>query len=311
MTFPAVEAFRGGAGLIRIVGHRGARGILPENSMLGFEFSLASDVPLLEFDVVMTADLVPIITHNHRLHSATFRGPDGRFIETETEISDMTWAEIKRFDIGKSDSQSTYGKRFPEQAQINGINVPRLQDLLEYVAQPKHIAAHLMLEIKSNPIRTQDPVYRDRLITIIADMVRNSGLGQRTLMHSFDWGLLAACQAIAPDLPVSFLTQLPEHSDAIGEESSQWVTPDFSIAPETIPQMVFDAGGRIWCPNVRDITPQMLDSARQLGLVVAVWTVNDMKDIDRMIDLGVDAIVTDYPGRVQRRLSDQGIRWMD
>ena len=69
MQFPAVEAFRGRDGVIRVVGHRGARGILPENSMLGFEFVLSSGTPLLEFDVVMTADMVPVITHNHRLHA--------------------------------------------------------------------------------------------------------------------------------------------------------------------------------------------------------------------------------------------------
>lgn len=311
MTFPAVEAFRGDRDLIRIVGHRGARGILPENSMLGFEFTLASGVTLLEFDVVMTSDMVPIITHNHRLHSATFRGPDGQFISTEPEIADMTWSEIQRFDIGKSDGQSLYGKRFPDQAQINGISVPRLSDLLDYVAQPEHSACNLMLEIKSDPVRTRNPKYRDQLITIIADLVHRAGLGDRTLMHSFDWELLAACQRVAPDLPVSYLTQLPENSDAIGEESSQLVAPDFSTNPDATPQMVLDAGGRIWCPYVHDITPHMMQAARRLGLVVAVWTVNDKSDIDRMIDLGVDAIVTDYPGRVQRRLADRGYRWAD
>jgi len=311
MTFPAVEAFRGAADLIRIVGHRGARGILPENSMLGFEFVLSSDVSLLEFDVVMTSDMVPVITHNHRLHAATFRGPDGKFITTEPEIAELTWDEIQRFDIGKLDGQSAYGQRFREQVQINGLRVPRLHDLLSCVAQPKYSTACLMLEIKSDPVRTKNPTYRDQLITIIANMVRNAGLAQRTLMHSFDWELLAACQSIAPDLPVSYLTELPDNTDAIGEESSQSVAPDFSANPDETPKRVHDAGGRIWCPYVHDITPQMMENARSLGLVVAVWTVNDIADIDRMIDLGVDAIVTDYPGRVQRRLDDRGYRWMD
>ena len=310
MIFPAVEAFRGAADLIRIVGHRGARGILPENSMLGFEFALSSDVSLLEFDVVMTSDMVPIITHNHRLHAATFRGPDGKFITKESEIAELTWADIQRYDIGKLDGKSAYGQRFREQAQINGLRVPRLHDLLTCVAQPNYRTACLMLEIKSDPVRTKNPTYRDQLITIIANMVRNAGLAQRTLMHSFDWELLTACQSIAPDLPVSYLTELPNNTNAIGEESSQSVAPDLSADPDDTPKRVYDAGGRIWCPHVHDITPQMMENARSLGLVVAVWTVNDIADIDRMIDLGVDAIVTDYPGRVQRRLDDRGYRWM-
>ena len=69
-TFPAVEAFRGGTKLIKVVGHRGARGILPENSMIGFTFAMSAGVPLLEFDVMMTSDLVPVITHNYKLHAA-------------------------------------------------------------------------------------------------------------------------------------------------------------------------------------------------------------------------------------------------
>ena len=83
MQHPAVEAFRGGPNLIRVVGHRGARGILPENSMIGFEFLMQTGTPLLEFDVLMTSDMVPVITHNHHLHGAICRGPDKGFLNEE------------------------------------------------------------------------------------------------------------------------------------------------------------------------------------------------------------------------------------
>ncbi|MBL6626115.1 MAG: hypothetical protein ISP39_09230 [Alphaproteobacteria bacterium] len=68
-------------------------------------------------------------------------------------------------------------------------------------------------------------------------------------------------------------------------------------------------GGALWCPHFSEITAHDLVRARELGLCVAVWTVNEPADINAMIDLRVDAIVTDYPGRVQRRLSDRGFRW--
>ena len=80
MKFSQVESFRGDANTIRIVGHRGARGILPENSIIGFDFALSIGVDLLEFDVLLTRDDVPVITHNHELNGAATRGPDGRFI---------------------------------------------------------------------------------------------------------------------------------------------------------------------------------------------------------------------------------------
>ena len=85
----------------------------------------------------------------------------------------------------------------------------------------------------------------------------------------------------------------------------------FESGVQSIPGKVKEAGGQLWCPYYADITPESLAAARAVGLIVVVWTVNDMADIDRMIDLRVDAICTDYPGRVQRRLADRGYRWLD
>ena len=73
--------------------------------------------------------------------------------------------------------------------------------------------------------------------------------------------------------------------------------------------MVADAGGQLWCPNVEDVTPELVAEARRLDLIVLAWTVNETGDIDRMIEAGVDGIVTDYPGRAQHRLRLRGARW--
>ncbi len=310
MTFPAVEAFRGGADLFRVVGHRGARGILPENSMIGFEFALNTGAHLLEFDVVMTADMVPVITHNHRVHAPTYRGPDGQFLTEEPKVCELTWEQIQRYDIGRIDGTTAYGRRFPDQAQLDGVHVPCLTEFLQVIAQPRHAAAALMLEIKSDPDFAHDSGYRSRLVARVVEEVRAAGLEARTLLHSFDWNLLAECQMQAPDMPCSFLTQMPENTDDEGEDSSKSISPDFTGREANIPDMVAEAGGLLWCPNVNDIAEATVIRAKELGLVVAVWTVDDIPEIDRMIDLQVDAIISDYPGRVQRRLSDRGMRWL-
>ena len=309
IKFPAVAAFQGGDNLIRVVGHRGARGVLPENTMIGFEFAMSTGAHLLEFDVVMSADMVPVITHNQRLHAPTFRTPDGCFLRTEPKVSSLTWAQIQTYDVGRIDGASTYGQRFPDQAQMDGIRVPRLSDLLECAAQPKFVHVQLMLEIKSDPDFSNDPDYRARLIKQVVAEVRAAGFEKRTLLHSFDWKLLEDCQRYAPDIPASFLTQLPENDDEIGEDSPQSVSPDFSRYQEPIPDLVANAGGLLWCPYLQDIDAKSLARARELSLVVAVWTVNEVEDINRMIDLKVDAIVSDYPGRVQRCLADRGFAW--
>lgn len=306
---PAVEAFRGGNGLIRVVGHRGARGVLPENTLMGFEFALSTGAHLLEFDVVMTADMVPVITHNHRLHAPTFRDASGAFLTDEPKVADLTWSELQRFDIGRVDGNSAYGRRFPDQAQIDGLRVPRLKDLLDKVAGPGFENANLMLEIKSDPDFSTDTEYQSELVRRVVDEVRAAKLEQRTLLHSFDWKLLALCQTLAPDFPTSFLTEMPENEDEVGEDSSKSVSPDFSGRHDQIPDLVANAGGALWCPYVHDVVAGAVTRAQELGLVVAVWTVNELADIDRMIELGVDAIVSDYPGRVQRRLADHSLTW--
>ncbi|CAD0186254.1 Glycerophosphoryl diester phosphodiesterase [Ruegeria sp. THAF57] len=310
MAFPQVEAFRGGGNLIRVVGHRGARGVLPENSMIGFDFSLSIGVPLLEFDVVLTADDVPVITHNHRLHAPSFRGADGLFLTgEEPKVSSLTFEQLQQFDIGRLDGLSAYGQRFPDQAQLDGVRVPRLMDLLDLVSEPKYGDAYLMLELKSDPDLAHDPLHRENFVGRVLQEVRAKGLSSRAVLHSFDWNLLEECQRQAPDMPSSYLTQLPNNADDVGEDSSKAVCPDFRGRRDEIPNLVKQAGGSLWCPYYADVTAENVARAKDLGLCVAVWTVNENEEIDRMIDLRVDAIVSDYPGRVQRHLSDLGMGW--
>ncbi len=310
MGFPQVEAFRGGNNLIRVVGHRGARGVLPENSMIGFDFSLSIGVPLLEFDVVLTADDVPVITHNHRLHASSFRDTNGLFLSgEEPKVSSLTFEQIQQFDIGRLDGHSAYGQRFPDQAQLDGVRVPRLIDLLDLVAEQKYGDAYLMLELKSDPDLAHDALYRENFVKRVLQEVRAKGLSTRAVLHSFDWNLLEECQRQAPDMPSSYLTQLPENEDDVGEDSSKAVCPDFRGRRDEIPLLVKQAGGSLWCPYYADVTAENVALAKELGLCVAVWTVNEHEEISRMIDLRVDAIVSDYPGRVQRHLSDLGMGW--
>lgn len=310
MNPPQVAAFSGDSNTIRVVGHRGARGILPENSIVGFDFALSIGVDLLEFDVLLTADDVPVITHNHELHGSGVRGPDGAFLNGERpRVSSLRMEEVARFDIGRLDGATDYGRRFPDQAQLDGIRVPRLSELLHLVSQPKYEHACLMLELKSDPDQTHHSHVRERTVAAVCDEVRAAGLTDRTLLHSFDWALLAECRRQAPDMPVSFLTQLHESEDDVGEDSAILVTPDLDRPDISVPDEVSRAGGSLWCPYFSELTADDLARARELGLCVAVWTVNEPDDIDAMIDLGVDAIVTDYPGRVQRRLADRGYRW--
>ncbi|MFT6457492.1 glycerophosphodiester phosphodiesterase family protein [Pseudophaeobacter arcticus] len=310
MQFPQLAAFTGGDGLIRVIGHRGARGVMPENTMEGFAFTLSCGVRLLEFDVVMSRDGVPVITHNHSLTGSIVRDRAGNWLQgAEPKVSDLDWANLAEMDVGGLDGSSDYGQRFPDQAFLFGARIPRLSDLCALIAQPGYQDVHLMLEIKSDPDKLKDASARAAVVAAVVAEVRALGLTARTLMHSFDWALLAECARQAPEMPTSFLTQLPQNAADIGEDHAAPAIPGLAEANASLPDLVAQAGGALWCPYYLDVTAAQVERAHALGLRVAVWTVNEVADIDQMIGLGIDAIVTDYPGRVQRRLLALGCSW--
>lgn len=311
MAYPQISAFQGAPDVIRLVGHRGARGILPENTMEGFEFTLKTGVKLLELDVTATKDGVAIITHNHRLTRSMVRDGSGNWLpKGEPKVSDLTCAELAQYDVGGLDGSSAYGQRFPDQAFLSNIRIPQLADLLKLLQRPEHNDAHLFLEIKSDPDLRDDDAARQALVETVVTQVRAANLQPRTVLHSFDWDLLAICQKLAPEMPTSFLTQLPENDSDVGEDSSKEVNPVEGCIALDLPDRVVAAGGQFWCPYYLDITAQSLSRARERGLTTMVWTVNDPKDIEDMIDLGVDVICSDYPGRVQRLLLERGLHWL-
>ena len=184
-SYRAVEAFRGADKTIRIVGHRGARGVFPENTMIGFKSTIEMGINLLEFDVVLCADGVPVITHNHALHVPTFKHVGGDFIDHEPKVLDLTWSQLQCFEVGRLDSSTQYGQRFPDQLQFAGIKVPKLDELLGHVANLSENNVYLMLEIKSDPNHVNNDIFRKKLVSEVTKRVRHFDLINQTLLHSF------------------------------------------------------------------------------------------------------------------------------
>ena len=308
--FAQLEAFRGGKGLVRLVGHRGARGIMPENTLEGFAFTLGIGVRALEFDVVLTRDLIPVITHNCHLATSATRTNAGAWISPpEPRVADLTFAELQHLDVGGLDGKTIYGQRFPDQVFLDGIRIPRLSDLLRLACSPGMEDVHLLLELKSDPASAGDPDANHSFVAAVIAEVRSHALQQRTILHSFDWTLLDECRRQAPEMPTSYLTQHPDNADDPGEDSAKEIGPDYANLSLSLPQAVQQVGGQMWCPYFEDVTPEQVREAHELGLLVTTWTVNAPQDIARMIEAGVDGIVSDYPGRVQRCLLDRGLDW--
>ena len=306
---PLLDAFRGSAKIIRIVGHRGARGLFPENSMVGFENILKMGVTLIELDVVFSKDKTPIITHDHTINPSTSRDVDGEFVNENIKVSSLTVEQIKNYEIGRFDLDSDYGKRFPEQAQLDGIYMPTLQELFEKMQQPEFEQMRLMVEIKSEPnYLSQD---RENIASLVIKQIREANLSNKVLLHSFDWLLLSEFKKKDPKITTSFLTKKGYQNESENYYPSQVFMQDAAGYSNSVPEKISALGGSVWCPYFKDITRDRLLSARENNLIVVVWTLNELDDIDAMIELGVDAIVTDYPQRVMSALIAREKHWQD
>lgn len=310
------DQMRGAPGIIRLHGHRGARGVLPENTLIGFRNTFEIGVRVVELDIMVTADGVPVLTHNPRLMAAATRGPDGKWLAQDSiPVVQMSHDEVQHFDVGGLRDGTPYAARYPDQAFMSDVKIPDLAQLAEMAQEPEFTDVWLNIEIKSNPSHPEDTPPLPQLVAPVLAVIDAAGLADRVLLQSFDWRVLAEISRQAPQIPRSYLTYAPREKSTMEvniSEGSLWMD-GVSLAAHngSIPKIVSALGGVVWSPFYQDITADALAEARDLGLVVNVWTVNERADIDRMIELGVDGIITDYPARAQRCLLSKGMRWLD
>ena len=303
--FPQLNAFHGKPGFISLVGHRGARGLMPENTIEGFEYILENGISAIEFDVLLTKDEVPVITHDFHLSKSITRNAEGNWLlENGPRISDLTVADLQMFDVGGVDKRSSYGSFYPEQAFFSDVRIPKLSDLLDLACQPKGQNLFLLLEVKSEP-----SIDKRNVVEHIVFEIQKRSLSNRVVLHSFDWKLLEECFLIAPEMPRSYLSPLHESSYNPFDTPTEETSPDFASFTCSIPEAIQAAGGHLWCPYFKDISVELVTEAHNLGLPVCTWTVNEVEDIENMIDMGIDGIITDYTDRAKKIFKSRGLSW--
>ena len=293
-----------------VQGHRGARGLAPENSLPAFEKALALGVTTLELDVGITRDGVVVVGHDPALNPNITRGPDGQWLTGRgPAVHSLTFAELSRYDIGRLKPGSGYAKQFPAQVAADGTRVPRLAEVF---ALAKDSRVRFNIETKLSPLAPDETLAPEPFARALLDEVRRAGMESRVTIQSFDWRTLQVVQREAREIPTVYLTAQARFLDNIctgpkagtpaiaptecGE--SPW-TAGFHLRDYgSVPKLVKAAGGRIWSPNYQTLDADTLKEAKALGLRVVVWTVNDPTQIERMIKLGVDGIISDRPDRV-------------
>jgi glycerophosphoryl diester phosphodiesterase len=257
-------------------GHRGARGHAPENTLPGFERAAAIGVDTLELDVGVTRDGVVVIHHDRRLNPDLARGPDGRWITAPTPaIFSLSYEELQQYDVGRLRPGSEYARRFPHQKPIDGTRIPRLSELFS-IAPP---SVRFNIETKLVPEAPEETLAPEPFARKLIAEVRKAGVAERATIQSFDFRTLAVVQREAPEIATAYLT-----SDQKGE---------------AVPRMVHQAKGTIWSPDFQDLDARALTVARELGIRVIPWTVNEPADIARALEMKVDGVISDYPDRVR------------
>lgn len=257
-----------------VQGHRGARGHLPENTLPAFSLAIEMGVNTLELDVGITRDGVVVVHHDRRLNPDVARGPDGQWVRWPTPtIHSLSFAELEAYDVGRLRPGSEYASRFPHQQPVDGTRIPRLADLFSLA---RKTSVRFNIELKVLPTHPDETLAPEPFARAAIAEVRKAGMEQRSTLQSFDWRAVKVAEREAPEIATAYLTEA--RSSDVGK--------------------VRAAGAKTWSPDYRALTRRMLDEAHAAAMRVVVWTVNEPSDIARMIDWGVDGIISDYPDRV-------------
>ncbi len=294
-----------------IQGHRGARGLAPENTLPAFAKALALGVSTLELDCAITRDGVVVVSHDPALNPDITRGPDGKWLgKAGPAIRSLTFQELQRYDVGRLNPSNAYAKRWPEQKPVDGTRIPRLADVFALVKKSGNETVRFNIETKISPLVPGETTTPEDFARKLISAVRTAGMADRTAIQSFDWRTLQIVQKEAPEMPTVYLTVEKGFMDSIQADkaSSPW-TAGFHVSRYggSIPRMVKSAGGAVWSPYYAETTREQVKEAQSLGLKVVVWTVNGPADMRRMIEWGVNGIISDRPDRLRQATGEMGV----
>lgn len=288
-------------------GHRGARGLAPENTMPAFERALEIGVTTLELDVGVTADGVVVVLHDPFLNPAITRDAAGQWLPGGQGplVRSLTLAQVQAHDVGRIRPDTAYARTFQAQEGRDGVRVPTLAAVFERVKSLAADHVRFNIETKLNPLRPQETVTPEAMTRAVLRVVADAGMAQRVAIQSFDWRSLQLVRQLAPSIPTVHLTIQTASNDNVRDGA--W-TAGLRIGDHgSVPRLVQAAGGRIWSPNQGALTEALVREAHSLGLQVVPWTVNEPADMERLIAWGVDGLISDYPDRLRAVLAARGM----
>ena len=283
---------------IDLHGHRGARGLFPENTLVGFAGALAIGVDVLELDVAMTADDVVVVTHDPRLNPDITRTRSGTWLDAPgAAIRSLRASALAGYDVGRIRPDSAYAGLHPAQVPHDGATIPTLADVLRI--DP---LVRFNIELKTFPWHPCLAVDGAAMADAVAAVADAEGVANRIIVQSFDWRGPRRLRRSRSDIEVAWLTSATFLTGA----RIWWDGPVPEDFGGSVARAVAAEGGRTWGPEHDDLTEETLAEAHALGLRVVPWTVNRPADMRRLTQWGVDGLITDRPDFARAVLAEAG-----
>ncbi|WP_079992918.1 glycerophosphodiester phosphodiesterase family protein [Candidatus Protochlamydia naegleriophila] len=267
-----------------IQGHRGARGLLPENTLPSFSAAVEAGVHGIEVDLLMTKDGEIVIHHDFFLNPRLCQYRDGSPIQNIALIKESTLSELKELDCG-----CRLHPKFPKQHLIPGTPIPTLQELLNALSSESHPNAKMIrlnLEIKADPATPHYIPEPALIVKKIADIVCEKGFANRVYYSSFDLALLAEMRRRDIDCILGLILD-EESLIAQGIDPLDWLPTVISIA--------HSMQATIISPHYDLMTKEVVERLHQAGLRAIPWTINQQSICQHLIEMGADGVITDYP----------------
>jgi glycerophosphoryl diester phosphodiesterase len=290
-----------GAVTIDVQGHRGTRGLRPENTLAAFGKALQIGVSTLELDTGISKDGVVVVSHERRASSLECQGAHiGQLWK------DLTLAEIKTLDCGTRNPPNPATDPFvATQEAVPGTRMPTLGEVFDLADRYGAKRVEFNVETKLDPTlpgETVDPVTFARRVT---ETIEAHAMTSRVTLQSFDWRTLVEAKKLLPQLRTVALAQVPTIFPG-----TPW-TAGVEITADAWQGQLADAaksiGASVLSPRAIDLTDPLLARAHALGLLVIPWTVNDEPSMAALIDRKVDGIITDYPDRLRNVLAAKNL----
>lgn len=302
--------------------HRGGRDVRPENTLYSYAYAIELGATSIECDMQLTKDGQIVMSHNPILNSDITRDENGNYIENNKyDIRLMTVDELKKFDVGVMDPNcgeyyDLHGKtQFTYDAKI-----PTLEELMQLIQSYGDKNIVLNIETKSYP----DPAsagYKNnadpkKFVEIFNNIVKKYDMEDRVVLQSFDWQTLIEMKKLNPNISTSALWQEQpswgRNSESLRryeKKKSSWLggldIKDYQGNPVKAAHAI---GADIISPYYTEISKQDVDEAHSLGMKVVPWTVNNEKDMNMLLDMGIDGIISDKPWLLKQVLEKRNIK---